>query len=119
MYDEGRTWADKFQRTVFAIHERMNGEAMYCPKCKSEIKPGSEIRTIHPHSLICTIVSLIFVLYYGFARQDLGYADFLVVFWSVAAFVALLVGLPFRKWACPGCHRTLVKENPFTNLKDE
>ena len=86
---------------------------MYCPKCKKDIKPGSEIKSMSQGGKIMMgigFVGSIVNLWAGL--HPLG-GVFLVVVFVGGGF---LLGQRNPQTVCPACGEVLIPENPFSEL---
>ena len=86
---------------------------MYCPKCKKDIKPGSEKQMIHRHWASglwgAGMVSIfLYPLLFGFnALASVAVGLVLII-------LGFVIGFILRQTVCPACKKVLLPENPFS-----
>ena len=83
---------------------------MYCPKCKKDIKPGSEKRGFHPFGAATGAAGSIL-----FVWSVLGEDPYDIMLWIGFIFIiiGLILGFAIRRTVCPACDKRLLPENPF------
>ena len=83
---------------------------MYCPKCKEDIKPGSEKRIMSQGGLIAICVGSV-----GFIWNIWREAHLLVILIPAVIFIGggLWWGQMNLRTVCPACDKPLLPENPF------
>ncbi len=82
---------------------------MYCPKCKENVKPGTEKMEMHKAGqTMCAV---------GVGGLILG--PFLLGTSALTGWIFIIGGLIFgfanRQAVCPACKKALLPENPFSD----
>ena len=83
---------------------------MYCPKCKKDIKPGTEKNGFHPVGAGLCAGGFLFSFLVGMGQDEHN----VYLLFAVGGFaIGLILGSAMRHTVCPACNKVLLPENPF------
>ncbi len=86
---------------------------MYCPKCKKDIKPGTEKKKMHQTGLMALGFGVCWMI---LGPILLGLDElFALVYGMLCVIGGLVFGLNKRQAVCPACEKVLLPENPFSD----